>query len=137
MARLIDPVAPDLSDWQQSLGRFSAGADERITRMLTMAAETVAGDARTLVPRGPSGAARASLGVRQVSGDPAVAGGGSKAPYYPWLEFGGAVGRKESVRRTVVPGGRYIFPTWMKNRTDILTAMERGMADLAKESGFG
>lgn len=64
-----------------------------------------------------------------------MAGGGSRAPYYPWLEFGGRVGRKESVSRTFVPGGRYIWPSWTKNRTDILTGMERALADLATESG--
>ncbi len=121
------------SSWQADMGRFASSADEKISRMLTQAAETVADDAQGLVPRGPSGAARASLRARGA----AVAMGGSRAPYGPWLEFGGRVGIGQSVTRRFVPGGRYIWPSWTKNRTDILTALERGMADLAKESGVG
>lgn len=122
----------DLSDWQASIGRFAQGTDDRINKMLSMAAETVADDAQRLVPRGPSGRARASLRAAGLS----VTMGGSRAPYGPWLEFGGRVGINQSVTRTFVPGGRYIWPTWMKNRQDILTNMERGMAALAEESGL-
>lgn len=125
-------AALDLSSWQAAMGRFSQNADERIRKMLATAAETVADDTLRLVPRGPSGDARASLKASGL----AVSMGGSRAPYGPWLEFGGRVGINESVSRTFVPGGRYIWPSWTKNRTDILTAMERGMADLADESGF-
>lgn len=123
----------DLSSWKTAMSRFSQSADERIRKMLATAAETVAGDAQRLVPRGPTGAARASMKASGLS----VVFGGSRAAYAGWLEFGGRVGINESVSRPFVPGGRYIWPTWMKNRQDILTAMERGMADLAKESGLG
>lgn len=122
----------DLSDWQRAMGRFSAGVADRVARLLEFAAETVADDAERLVPRGPSGAARASLKAIGAS----VSIGGPRAPYGPWLEFGGRVGVNESVSRRVVPGGRSIWPSWEKNRTDILTAMERGLGDLAKESGL-
>lgn len=120
------------ADWQQALGRFSASADDRIAKMMAMAAETVADDAQRLVPRGATGAAKASLRAMGA----AVTIGGSRAPYGPWLEFGGNVGRHESVHRPFVPGGRYIWPTWMKNRTDLLTAWEKAMGDLAGEAGL-
>jgi hypothetical protein len=130
---MIEPVEVEgFSQWQQSLDRFSSQADEKIARMLAMAAETVADDAQRLVPRGSSGAARASLKVV----GPLVTAGGPKVPYFGWLEFGGRVGRRGSVRRTFVPGGRYIWPQWMRQRTDILTAMENGLTDLARESGL-
>lgn len=122
----------DFADWQKAMARFSSSADERIAKMLEQAAADVAGDAQRLVPRGPSGRARASLRALGA----AVVMGGARAPYGPWLEFGGRVGIDNSVRRAVVPGGRYIWPSWMKNRTDILTAMERGLDALADESGF-
>lgn len=122
----------DLADWKASMGRFQQSTDERIHKMLATAAEGVAGDAQRLVPRGASGAARASMRAVGLS----VVMGGARAPYGPWLEFGGRVGINDSVRRTFVPGGRYIWPTWMRNRTEILGDMERGLADLAKESGL-
>lgn len=122
----------DLADWKASMGRFQASADERIHKMLAAAADTVAEGAQRLVPRGASGAARASMRAVGLS----VVMGGPRAPYGPWLEFGGRVGINDSVRRTFVPGGRYIWPTWMRNRTEILDDMEAGIADLAKEAGL-
>jgi hypothetical protein len=134
---MIDPIDVDsFDDLTAALQRYASATPERIDRLLGNAAVQVADDARPLIPRGPTGAARASLGVRTGPGPASVGGGGSRAPYYPWLEFGGAVGRNESVRRPLVPGGRYIWPAWAKNRTDVLTAMERGLAQLATESGF-
>lgn len=129
-------VTTNLSSWQQDLNRFQAGAADRIQKMLSMAAETVADDAQRLVPRGPSGDARASLRVLRGRNPVAVSGGGHRAPYYPWLEFGGRVGINNSVRRSVVPGGRYIWPAWLRDRKEILADMEDGLADEAKQAGF-
>lgn len=42
--------------------------------------------------------------------------GGSKAPYAPWLDFGGRVGRNGSISRTYRKEGRYVYPTYRKLR---------------------
>lgn len=63
------------------------------------------------------------------------AGGGVyKAAYYPWLDFGGAVGRKKSSVRPFIKTGRFIYPAIEESKGDIeeaaLDAVE-AMADAA------
>ena len=130
---LVGPIViSGLAEWQASVSSFSSSVDRRVQKMVAMAAAGIVADARTLIPRGPSGRARASLTAR----DGLITGGGSKAPYFGWLVFGGRVGRRDSVRRSFVPGGRWIWPTWMKSRTDILTSMENGLMEAAREAGL-
>lgn len=130
---LVDPIRVErLSEWQSSVRRTSSQVEARVDRLLAVAAVDVADDARRLVPRGPSGAARASLRVVGAQ----VTGGGGRAPYFGWLSFGGRTGIDGSVRRTFVPGGRYPWPQWLKARTDIIDAMEDGIRDLLAENSI-
>lgn len=131
---LAKPIRVEgLAEWQSALGRFSQTAGDQVDRMMAMVADDIADEARPMIPRGPTGAARASLGTR----DGLITGGGGRVPYFGWLVFGGRVGRRESIRRDFVAGGRWIWPTWAKRRTDILTAMEQQMAEAARGAGLG
>lgn len=47
-------------------------------------------------------------------------GGGSEAPYYGWLDFGGRVGIRKSVVRSRPTNGRYIYPVITSERDGIL-----------------
>lgn len=42
--------------------------------------------------------------------------GGSKAPYAPWLDFGGRVGRNRSIHRPYKKEGRYVYPAYRRLR---------------------
>lgn len=46
--------------------------------------------------------------------------GSNKRPYVPWLDFGGRVGPKRSVKRSFHSDGRYLYPALGANR-DLLT----------------
>lgn len=71
--------------------------------------------ARPLVPT-RSGQARASLRADSTDKVVRIAAGGTKAPYWGWLEHGGNVGRSNSVHRAYLPRGRYLYPTLYKRR---------------------
>lgn len=77
-------------------------------------AKDVASDARGRVPQ-VTGAAAGSYRPRGTG----VIFGGVDVPYVPWLEFGGAVGRKKAVIRPKVKGGRYLYPAIAENLADI------------------
>lgn len=76
-------------------------------------AKGVAADARKRVPY-RSGRAQQSY---RAQGAAVVFGDG--VPYVPWLEFGGAVGRKGSIKRPYVREGRYVYPAINAAMADI------------------
>ena len=79
-----------------------------------------------------TGAARSSYMVTMGSTGAEIAFGGERAPYVPWLEFGGKAGRS-GASRPYVPGGRYLYPTIRRVAEDweeeILRAID-GLSDL-------
>lgn len=121
---------------QGALSRAPAEIRRQMQLALDLGADMVLDDARRLVPRGPSGAARASLGVDSGSGTAEVFGGGRRAPYYLWLEFGGSVGRRHATQRRRESGGRYIPPSFGRNKRRIVELMEEALADAARASGL-
>jgi hypothetical protein len=58
------------------------------------------------------------------------------APYEPWLDFGGRVGRNRSIKRDLVQGGRYLYPTIAEHADDISQQAEDAVHDVAQQAGF-
>lgn len=85
---------------------------------LNEVADIVLDTARPLVPT-RAGKARASLKAGSTEKAVQIKAGGTKAPYWGWLDFGGKVGRAKSVKRRFEPEGRYIYPTLRKRRDEI------------------
>lgn len=134
---MTGPVQVDgLADRQGALRRARSDLPEILRVFLGKAADMTADDAASLVPRGPSGAARASLRVDRSQTAATVLGGGRRAPYYGWLEFGGRTGIKNSVERRFVRGGRYIWPAYDQNRKRLLAMLDDDVRDMARAAGL-
>jgi hypothetical protein len=73
-------------------------------------ADLVADIARNRVPIGKTGNARASVKAKGEQRYAVIRAGGRKAPYYPWLDFGGRRGQEKKQSRPYVDGGRFIYP---------------------------
>jgi len=81
-------------------------------------AEEVAEVVRAKVPK-KTGRAAGTVRARATAQRASLVGGGARAPYYPWLDFGGSVGRGHrpgiansgSVKRQRIKRGRFILPT--------------------------
>lgn len=121
-----------LSELQSAIKRAQDDLPKAMETFLEAAAKITADEAQGIVPRGPSGAARASL--RAVG--PRVTGGGSSAPYFGWLEFGGRTGIKKSVERRFVPGGRYVWPKFDANRKKYIGLLDEQVADTVRAAGL-
>jgi hypothetical protein len=69
---------------------------------------------KATVPKIPhvTGRAAASLKAKSTTKTSRVAGGARKAPWYPWLDFGGRVGRHNSTSRPFLKKGRYLWKTY-------------------------
>jgi hypothetical protein len=74
--------------------------------------------------------------VRSSQREARVAAGGSKAPYYPWLDFGGRTGPNRSVERAFISEGRYIYPTVRERQDEIADAGQAALTELAREAGL-
>lgn len=102
---------------------------------LAEAAKIVADDARARVPV-RSGRAAASIKVRKSQTGASLAVGGAKAEYFPWLDFGGHVGKVHSVTRPFIPKGRYIYPALAARRDEVKAKVDEVLERMAKAGGF-
>lgn len=120
---------------------------KELRREFKAIAEMVAGRIRGKVPR-RTGAAASSVTTRAGSTGAGIAFGGSKAPYFPWLDFGGSVGRGHrpgsawsgAIRREWegIPrgSGRYVYPTIAESKGDIGAAADEAIRRVARRADF-
>ena len=85
-------------------------ASDRLTTdtrsLMSELADDTADDARGRANRGKlTGASRDSI---RAMGP--VVRAGDDVPWYGFADFGGRVGRKRSIKRTYIKGGRWLFP---------------------------
>lgn len=124
-----------LREFQASLRAMDRDLPKQLRLVLNEAATIVVDGARVRVPR-RSGSAAASLRAQSSQREARVSAGGAGVPYYAWLDFGGAVGRRNSVRRPFIKDGRYIYPTLRDRRSAIVANLEEGLQQLANSSGL-
>lgn len=142
-----------LKEFQRGLKKVDGELGKELRKGFNEVADVIVADTRRRVPV-RTGKARASVKVASTQTAAAVAWGGRKAPYYPWLEFGGTVGRGRvsagnkqraggrfgdvagSVKRTWKPGGRYLYPSIKANRDEMLDVLDDVIVRLFKKAGW-
>jgi len=102
---------------------------------MNKAADVVIDHAVPLVPR-RTGRAASSLRARSTRTQSRVAGGSARAPYYPWLDFGGRVGRRHAVRRPFLKDGRYLYKSFFDHRDEFEEVLESELQDIVRRSGL-
>ena len=132
----VEPIRIDgLRELQAALRQIDGESQKKLRLVLNDAAELVADRARRTVPS-DSGAARKSVKVKSSQREARVTGGSRRAPYYPWLDYGGRVGIDRSVSRPFRREGRYLYPAYRKEHGDVLARLEAGLADLVRDQGL-
>ncbi len=136
-----------LRELQAAFKSVDADIPKELRNTFKVIAQMVATAAAAKVPR-RTGTAAASITPRATQRGAAIAFGGPKAPYYPWLDFGGTVGRGHkpnrpysgSVKRQYMGrpfgSGRYIYPTIEAMDDQIKAAAAEAVIDAAKRAGF-
>jgi hypothetical protein len=99
------------------------------------AAQVIVDWARPRVPY-KTGKARASLRASSTRTSARVSGGGKRVPWYAWLDFGGRVGPKRSVKRAFIKEGRYIYRGYAENVDEIHDILLAALVKVAEESGL-
>lgn len=123
-----------LKEFNKGLRAMDTGLPKATRLALNDAVAIVIGFARSRIPR-RTGRAAASLTARSTRTSARVAAGGRKAPYYPWLDFGGKTpGHHAS--RPYYREGRYLYPALRIKRDEFTAAMERGILAVAQDAGI-
>lgn len=99
------------------------------------AAQLVVDNARPRVPR-RSGKAAGSIKAKSTQTATKIASGGRAAPYMPWLDYGGAVGRNDTARRPFVADGRYVYPAYRAVKDDFGRVLNAAVKRIADEAGL-
>jgi len=110
---------------------------KELRKAMNVAAQLVIDDARPKVPT-RSGRAAGSLRVASTRTLVRVSGGSSRAPYYPWLDFGGSVGRNNSVVRQFRKRGRYLYLSFFQLRDSgkFTAVLEESIRDVVRRAGL-
>lgn len=131
----IDPIKiRGLRDFQAGLKTMDGESQKKLRVTMNEVAETIAAGTRRRVPT-RTGRAKGTVKVASSQREARVKAGGAKAPYYPWLDFGGVTTRGAS-RPYIKDKGRYLYVTYGVSRAGIQAALEKALTDLATESGF-
>lgn len=132
---IIDPIKVDgLVQFQRSLREVDRALPKALRLANNEAADLVVTWARPRIPS-RSGAAARSVRATSSQREAQVTGGGKRTPYYPWLDFGGRVGPRNSVRRPVLKGGRYIYQGYTQQRDRVEEVLLAALLQVCRQAG--
>jgi hypothetical protein len=125
-----------LREFQRALRDMDANLPKQLRLALNQASDLVIDYAQPRMPR-RTGAAAASLKARSSQREARVALGGRRAPYAPWLDFGGQ-GRVKGrpAPRPFIKSGRYVYKGLEVKRDDITQVMADALTELARTAGL-
>lgn len=122
------------------LNRALRGIDKEAPKQLRLvfnsAADLLVDEAGPTIPS-VTGAARRSLVARSTRTSARVAVGGRKAPWFPWLDFGGQgriAGRPAA--RPFLREGRYVYPALRRIRPEIEAELQQGLEAVIANVGL-
>lgn len=131
----IEPIKVEgLADFSRNLRKLDSDLPKVLRLAHNQSAQIVVDWAAPRVPR-KTGRAAGTLKARSTRTESRVQGGSARAPHYAWLDFGGRVGRKKSVKRPFIKGGRYIYPGLGANRAEVEETLLRSLLDVARQAG--
>lgn len=132
----IQPIKiTGLAEFNRNLRKLDKDLPKALRLALNEAGEIVVAWAKPQVPV-QSGKAVGTVKARSTRTSARVTGGSAKVPYYPWLDFGGRVGRNKSVKRPWQSAGRYIYPGYTSNVDKIHEALIDALLDVARQAGI-
>ncbi len=124
-----------LAEFNRALRRMDAEAPKQLRLVQNDAAGLLIRRTAPSIPR-RSGAAARSLVARSTRTSTRVAVGGRRAPYYPWLDFGGRTGPGGATVREFITEGRYLYPTLRRHRPEIADLLQGGLIAVAESAGL-
>lgn len=123
-----------LDKFVRNLKKLDSDLPKTLRVGFNAAAQIIVDYAQPKVPH-RSGKAARSIRAQSLRSAVRVSEGGARAPYMPWLDFGGKVGRKKSVSRPFFKEGRFLYAGLNAERDKIHDAVEAALLDAARAAG--
>ncbi len=124
-----------LAEFQRALKKLDSELPKMVRLANNEAADLLISKIQPVIPT-ITGKAKNSLKARSTRTSARIAIGGKRAPYVPWLDFGGKTGRNKSVVRPFIKEGRYVYPTLAKYRDEISEKQYEALAAVARQAGL-
>jgi phage gpG-like protein len=125
-----------LREFQKALKQMDADLPKQLRVALNEASGVVIDYAGSHMPS-RTGRARASLKARSTQREARVGLGGRKAPYAPWLDFGGEGRRRgRPSARPFIKSGRYVYKGLEVKRDEVTEIMSSALTELARTAGL-
>jgi hypothetical protein len=135
---MVEPIRIDgLREFVRDVRKLDRDLPKAIRVALNVGSDLIVSDARPRVPH-RSGRAARSLKASSTRTSARVSGGGNRAPHYPWLDFGGKVGRNRSVERPFLREGRFIYRSYFDRRDSgkLAEVLSDALVDVARQAGI-
>ncbi len=135
---MVDAIRVDgLAQFSRNLKRLDADLPKALRVALNDAANVLVADARPRIPT-LTGKARKSLRAASTRDKVRIRAGGRRAPYYPWLDFGGKVGRNKAVARPFYKDGRFIYKSYrdLTRSGKFQTTLTGALLDVVRQAGI-
>ena len=141
----VDPIkVKGLREFQASLKEMDGESQKLLRVVLNKAADVVVKVAQGKASRDTKRGA-ASIKASSSQREAKVKGGGAKLPWYPFMDFGGSVGRGHIPRKAdsgaikrpfYAAKGRYIYKAYHETKDEVHDVLVKELIQLAKDSGF-
>lgn len=129
------PIMIDgLDKFVRNLRKLDKDLPKTLRVAFNAAADIVIQYAKPKVPQ-RTGRAAKSIRARSTAKTVRITAGGPRAPYYPWLDFGGSVGRKKSVKRPFMKEGRFLYAGLHAERDKVHAAVSAALIEAARAAG--
>lgn len=124
-----------LAQFRSGLKRMDKDLPKGLRIALNSVVDIVVDDARPRIPR-RTGRAANSLKSQSTQSKARIKAGGSRAPYFPWLDFGGRTGPAKTVVRPFYKKGRYVWLSFADKRDEVTAALDGALANVARGAGL-
>jgi hypothetical protein len=137
MAATVTLTVDGLVEFSRALHGLERSLPRALRLALNTSADVVIGRAQPRVPTLTGRAAR-SMHARSTRTKVRVTAGGDRAPYYPWLDFGGRVGHHGTALRAFLKEGRFLYPAYFELRRsgEFDKVLERELRKVAVQAGL-
>lgn len=125
-----------LAEFSRNLRKLDSDLPKVLRIALNEGADLVVHEATPPIPKRTGRAAR-SVKARSTRTAVRVVAGGKRAPYYPWLDFGGRVGPSRSVVRPFRKEGRYLYAGYFRlsSSGEFQEVLSRALIGVAAQAG--
>jgi hypothetical protein len=124
-----------LKEFVKAIKQVDPEHAKELRKLLNRAADVIVREARPRVPQ-VSGRASSTVKPQSTQKMARVVGGGNRAPYYGWLDFGGWGGTKKQNYRPMIREGRYIYAAYHDKRQEFFDEAELSIRTAAANAGL-